>query len=242
MNLIDIKNLTFTYPDTKNNIVLKDLNLSIESNERVGLIGPNGVGKSTLLKILVGLLGEFENITVSNLNLKKKNFKDIRKQVGYIFQDSDSQLFMPTVYSDVSFAAKNYGYSSVDVKKRSEQALNQVGLLEKSDRLIYQLSGGEKKLVAIAGILTLEPKILLMDEPSSALDPKNRKNLIRILNELNCSLFIASHDLDFIYDTCDRVVLLHDGKIKKEGSVEQILKDEELLKACDLELPLRFQK
>lgn len=146
------------------------------------------------------------------------------------------------MYSDVSFAAKNYGYSSVDVKKRSEQALNQVGLLEKSDRLIYQLSGGEKKLVAIAGILTLEPKILLMDEPSSALDPKNRKNLIRILNELNCSLFIASHDLDFIYDTCDRVVLLHDGKIKKEGSVEQILKDEELLKACDLELPLRFQK
>ncbi len=242
MNLIDIKNLNFAYPDTNNHIVLQDLNLSIESNERVGLIGSNGVGKSTLLKILVGLLGEFENITVSNLNLEKNNFKDIRKQLGYIFQDSDSQLFMPTVYSDVSFAAKNYGYSSVDVKMRSEQALNQVGLLEKSDCLIYQLSGGEKRLVAIAGILTLEPKILLMDEPSSALDPKNRKNLIRILNELNCSLFIASHDLDFIYDTCDRVVLLHDGKIKQDGSVEQILKDEELLKACDLELPLRFQK
>ncbi len=242
MNLIDIHNLTFTYPDVKDHVVLKDLNLSIQLNEKIGLIGSNGVGKSTLLKILVGLLGEFENIEISNLNLNKKNLNEIRKMVGYVFQDSDSQLFMPTVYSDVSFAPKNYGYSSAEVKERCEKALKQVGLLKKSDRLIYQLSGGEKKLVAIAGILTLDPQILLMDEPSSGLDPKNRKNLIHILKGLTCAQFIASHDLDFIYDTCERVVLLYDGKIIKEGPVEQILKDEKLLQACDLELPLRFQK
>lgn len=242
MSLVNVQNLSFAYPDTQNRLILKDLNVVISKNEKIGLIGSNGVGKSTFLKILIGLLGDFENVSITNLTLEKRNFKEIRKQVGYIFQDSDTQLFMPTVYSDVSFAPKNYGYSSCEVEQRTKKALDQVHLSEKSNRLIYQLSGGEKKLVAIAGILTLDPKLILMDEPSAGLDPKNRRNLIQIMKQLNCAQCIASHDLDFIYDTCDRVILLHNGKIIKDGKTDEILRDEKLLLNHDLELPLRFQK
>ena len=241
MSIIDIQNLDFSY--VENQTVLKHIDLSIEKNEKVGLIGSNGVGKSTLLKILVGILSTDESsISVCDMSLNKKNLKEIRRQVGYIFQDSDSQLFMPTVYADVSFGAKNYGYSSEEVRIRTMNALKQVQLDGISDKQIYHLSGGEKKLVSIAGILTLDPQIILMDEPSASLDPKNRRNLIQILNDLDCAYFIASHDLDFIYDTCDRVILLHHGQIVADGNTKEVLKNKELLEQCDLELPLRFQE
>lgn len=241
MAVIEIKKLDFSY--VENQMVLKHIDLSIEKNEKVGLIGSNGVGKSTLLKILVGILSMDESsISVCDMSLNKKNLKEIRRQVGYIFQDSDSQLFMPTVYADVSFGAKNYGYSNEEVKIRTMNALKQVQLDGISDKQIYHLSGGEKKLVSIAGILTLDPQIILMDEPSASLDPKNRRNLIQILNDLDCAYFIASHDLDFIYDTCDRVILLHHGQIVADGNTKEVLKNKELLEQCDLELPLRFQE
>lgn len=241
MAVIEIKKLDFSY--VENQMVLKHIDLSIEKNEKVGLIGSNGVGKSTLLKILVGILSTDESsISVCDMSLNKKNLKEIRRQVGYIFQDSDSQLFMPTVYADVSFGAKNYGYSNEEVKIRTMNALKQVQLDGISDKQIYHLSGGEKKLVSIAGILTLDPQIILMDEPSASLDPKNRRNLIQILNDLDCAYFIASHDLDFIYDTCDRVILLHHGQIVADGNTKEVLKNKELLEQCDLELPLRFQE
>lgn len=241
MAVIEIKKLDFSY--VENQMVLKHIDLSIEKNEKVGLIGSNGVGKSTLLKILVGILSTDESsISVCDMSLNKKNLKEIRRQVGYIFQDSDSQLFMPTVYADVSFGTKNYGYSNEEVKIRTMNALKQVQLDGISDKQIYHLSGGEKKLVSIAGILTLDPQIILMDEPSASLDPKNRRNLIQILNDLDCAYFIASHDLDFIYDTCDRVILLHHGQIVADGNTKEVLKNKELLEQCDLELPLRFQE
>lgn len=154
---------------------------------------------------------------------------------------SDSQLFMADIYNDVAFAAQNYGYTPEEVAELVQRALAQVKLEGLEKRQIYRLSGGQKKLVAIAGILTLTPQLLLMDEPSAALDAKNRRNLINILRGLPCTQLIASHDLDFIYETCDRVLLLHEGRLAAYGAVQDVLRDKKLLEACDLELPLMFQ-
>ena len=223
--------------------VLQGVTLSIAPGERVGLVGCNGVGKSTLLKLLVGILSMQQGtLEVSGLAMQRENLASIRRKVGYIFQDSDSQLFMPTVAADVAFAAQNYGYPPEEVAARTRRALQQVHIEDCADRPVYRLSGGQKKLASIAGILTLDPDLILMDEPSAALDPKNRRNLIEILRSLPCAMLIASHDLDFIYDTCTRVVLLHKGSVAADGPSERILQDGDLLARCDLELPLRFQR
>lgn len=223
--------------------VLQGVTLSIAPGERVGLVGCNGVGKSTLLKLLVGILSMQQGtLEVSGLAMQRENLAAIRRKVGYIFQDSDSQLFMPTVAADVAFAAQNYGYPPEEVAARTRRALQQVHIEDCADRPVYRLSGGQKKLASIAGILTLDPALILMDEPSAALDPKNRRNLIEILRALPCAMLIASHDLDFIYDTCTRVVLLHEGRVAADGPSERILQDGDLLTRCDLELPLRFQR
>lgn len=222
--------------------VLDGLSFALARGERVGLVGCNGVGKSTLLKLLVGILPmQAGQLTVGGLPMARRNLVEIRKRVGYIFQDSDSQLFMPTVWADVAFAAQNYGYPPQEVEARTRRALEQVHMTDYASRPVYRLSGGQKKLASIAGILTLDPELILMDEPSAALDPRNRRSLIHILNDLPCAKLIASHDLDFIYDTCDRVLLLHGGRIAADGNAKVILRDAELLEQCELELPLRFQ-
>lgn len=234
------RGVCFSYQ--KNRKILKDICLSVEHGESVGLIGANGVGKSTLLKLLVGLLTGYEGeISVQGHPVIKKNLTDIRKKVGYVFQDSDSQLFMATVYEDVAFGPRNYGCSEEETEQRVMDALQKVGMEGLKDRQIYRMSGGEKKLASIATILSMEPKVILLDEPSLALDPRNRKNLIGILNGMKETKVIASHDLDMIMDTCDRTILLADGKIVKQGSTEEILQDQTLLETCGLELPLRMQ-
>lgn len=242
--ILKMEQLSFRYEGSaEGEHVLDALTLSIGAGARVGLVGCNGVGKSTLLKLLVGILPMQEGqLSLCGLPMEHKNLADIRKKVGYIFQDSDSQLFMPTVGADVAFAAENYGYPPEEVAARTRRALAQVQMEGMADRPIYRLSGGQKKLASIAGILTLEPELILMDEPSAALDPRNRRNLIRILNELPSAKLIASHDLDFIYDTCDRVLLLHEGRLAADGAARDILRDAALLDRCELELPLRFQK
>lgn len=223
--------------------VFQDLTFSLEAGEKVGLIGSNGVGKSTLLKLLVGLLPlQQGEVTVCGLPLGEPDLSAIRRKTGYVFQDSESQLFMPTVESDVSFALRNAGLPAEEVEQKTEAALEQVGLEALAQRQIYRLSGGQKKLTAIAGLLTRDPELLLMDEPSAALDPRNRRKLIRILRQLPCAQLIASHDLDFIWDTCDQVILLHQGQVERTGSTREILQDGPLLEACGLELPLRLQE
>lgn len=240
--VLSLHNLSFSYEEHAAGRVLQELDLTIAPGQRVGLVGCNGVGKSTLLKLLVGILPMQQGtLEVAGLPMDRKNLAAIRKKVGYIFQDSDSQLFMPTVADDVAFAPRNYGYPPAEVEARTRRALAQVHLENCADRPVYRLSGGQKKLASIAGILTLDPALILMDEPSAALDPKNRRNLIHILTELPCAMLIASHDLDFIYDTCDRVVLLHEGRIAADGDAKTLLRDGRLLADCDLELPLRFQ-
>ena len=207
----------------------------------MGLVGANGVGKSTLLRILVGLNTGFQgDVMVNNIPLEKKNLKTIRKNVGYVFQDADSQLFMSTVFDDVAFAPRNYGMSEAEVNEKTMDALKVVHIEQLTDKQIYKLSGGEKKLASIATILSTEPDVILMDEPSVALDPKNRRNLINILNRLNQAKIIASHDLNMIMDTCERTILLSDGKIIKDGNTKEILLDKELMEESGLELPLGY--
>lgn len=238
-NIISVSDLSFGY-DSKRK-VLENINFQLKKGESVGLVGANGVGKSTLLRILVGLNTGFQgDVMVKNIPLEKKNLKTIRKNVGYVFQDADSQLFMSTVFDDVAFAPRNYGMSEAEVNEKTMEALKVVHIEQLKDKQIYKLSGGEKKLASIATILSTEPDVILMDEPSVALDPKNRRNLINILNRLNQAKIIASHDLNMIMDTCERTILLSDGKIIKDGNTKEILLDKELMEESGLELPLGY--
>ena len=234
---IDVEGLSFSYEGGVP--VLQDISFHVGENEAVGLIGANGVGKSTLLKLLVGLdLGFTGSIRVSEVPLEKRTLPKIREKIGYVFQDADAQLFMTTVGEDVAFAPRNYGLPEDEVEKRVTAALEKVHIPHLRDKAVYKLSGGEKKLASIATILSMTPDIILMDEPSVALDPRNRRNLIHIINEFDHLKLIASHDLDFIRDTCGRVILMSGGRIIRDGKAEEILRDKDLLEENGLELPL----
>ena len=238
---IDIENVSFSYQ--KEHKVLDDISFIAHENDSIGIIGANGVGKSTLLKLLVGLNLNYEgSIRVEDIPLEKKTLSKIREKIGYVFQDSDSQLFMTNVYQDVAFAPRNYGLPEKEVDKRVMHALEMVHITHLKDKPIYQLSGGEKKLVSIATILSMHPDIIIMDEPSVALDPKNRRNLINVLNEFDHLKIITSHDLDFVWDTCNRVILMANGKIVADGNPNDLLRNKELLENNGLELPLSLTR
>lgn len=238
---INVENLSFAYE--KEQPILKNITFDARENDSIGIIGANGVGKSTLLKLLVGLNLNYEgSIRVEDVPVQKNTLNIIRERIGYVFQDSDNQLFMTNVYEDIAFAPRNYGLPEEEVKKRVENALNMVHIENLKNKKIYKLSGGEKKLASIATIFSMTPDIILMDEPSIALDPKNRRNLIKILNEFQHLKIIASHDLDMILETCNRTILMADGKIIKDGNTKDILTDKELLEANNLELPLCLQR
>lgn len=234
---VDIKNVTFAYEKSKP--VLSDISFHVGENESVGIIGANGAGKSSLLKLIVGLYTDYEGcIRVEDIPVEHRTLALIREKVGYVFQNSDSQLFMSNVYDDVAFAPRNYGLSEEETDKRVKSALERVGALDLIDRHIYKLSGGEKKLVSIATILSMIPNIILMDEPSAALDPRNRRNLIKLLNSFSHLKIIASHDLDLIMDTCKRTILISEGVVVADDDTRTILTDEKLLEKHGLELPL----
>ena len=238
---IELKQVDFAYD--KNVQILKQVTMQIESGESVGLIGANGVGKSTLLKLLVGLNENYiGDIRVEGIPVSNQNLSAIREKTGYVFQDSENQLFMSTVSEDIAFGPRNYGLPESEVKKRVEDALKRMRIENLAEKQIYKLSGGEKKMAAIATILSMQPEVVLMDEPTIALDPKNRRNLIHILNELSQTKLIASHDLDMIYDTCDRVVLMDQGEVVADGMAKEILTDQKLLEEHGLELPLGIQR
>ncbi|MGN0466467.1 MAG: energy-coupling factor ABC transporter ATP-binding protein [Lachnospiraceae bacterium] len=234
---IDIENVTFGYE--KGREILRNISLHAKQKDSIGLVGANGVGKSTFLRLLVGLnLGFTGRIQVGETLVKKENLPEIRKKIGYVFQDSDSQLFMSTAFEDIAFAPRNYGLPDEEVKKRVNQALELVGISHLRDKQIFKMSGGEKKLVSIATILSMTPDIILMDEPSITLDPRNRRNLIRILNSFPQLKIIASHDLDMILDTCERTIIMSNGEIVCDGATKEILSDRNLLEKNGLELPL----
>ena len=236
--MIEVKNVSFMYEGSNKN-VLSNINFKINNNESVGIIGANGAGKSTILKLLVGLELQYQGeIHIDNLKVEKKNLSEIRQKIGYVFQDSEAQLFMPTIYEDVAFAPRNYGFSEEEIHQRTIEALQSVGIEELKDRQIYRLSGGQKKLASIATVLSMKPEILIFDEPTVALDPKNRRRFINVLNSLKTTKIVTSHDLDLIYDSCERTILVSDGIIVKDGKTKEILHDKELLENNGLELPL----
>ena len=239
--ILRIEHLSFAYE--KEEPVLSDINLMAHDGESIGIIGANGIGKSTLMKLLVGLYLDYEGVLeIAGHPVDKKNLNHVREHIGYVFQDSDSQLFLSTVEDDVAFGPQNYGLSDDEVEKRVVDALEKVHITDLRKKHTYKLSGGEKKLASIATILAMNPDIIIMDEPEAALDPRNRKNLIRIINEINSLKLITSHDLDFIMDTCERTVLLDEGRIIADGRSTEILQNESLLTEHGLELPLRLQK
>lgn len=234
---IKIENMSFCY--VKGKYIFENMSAIIKKGESVGIVGANGVGKSTLLRLIVGLESGYEgNIEVESINVTKKNLPSVRKKAGYVFQDADSQMFLSHVEDNVAFGPSNYGLSGDELKFCVQKALVQTGITHISKKPIYQLSGGEKKLASIACVLALNPDIIMFDEPSVTLDPKNRRNLINILGELDKTKLIASHDLDFILDTCDRTILLTKGGVLCDGKSRDILLDRELMESSGLELPL----
>ena len=237
--MIKFENVSFSYD--KDMPIIENLSFSIQNGESVGLIGANGAGKSTIMKILLGLLPCEGRVSVDDLPVEKKNLPDIRKKLGFLLQNSDNQMFMPTVYEDMMFGPRNYGLSKEEAEQQVDRILNQLGLTELKHRYNHKITSGEKRMAAIATILAMQPETILMDEPSIALDPLNRRTIIRIINQLPQTKLIASHDLDMILDTCDRVILLNRGKIVADGKAEVLLQDQALLEANRMELPFCLQ-
>jgi cobalt/nickel transport system ATP-binding protein len=239
---IDAKNLRYSYPDGHQ--ALNGVNLQIKKGERVALLGPNGAGKTTLVMHLNGILEATEgSITISGMLVDGKNresLKKIRQRVGIVFQDPDDQLFMPTVFEDVAFGPSNMGWDSETIEKRSVQALQMVDMLEFRDRAPHHLSFGQRRRVAVATVLAMEPEILILDEPSSNLDPASRRELSEILLSLDVTILMVTHDLPYAYEICERSLILNKGQIVADSDTTAILRDYKLLGANRLELPKGF--
>jgi cobalt/nickel transport system ATP-binding protein len=236
---LNINNLSFKYPDGFK--ALENINLSLLKGERLAVLGPNGAGKTTLILHLNGILGDLDGqITLNNKTFSEENISKIRKSVGLVFQDPDDQLFMPTVLEDVMFGPKNFGFSEDLVKKNSTKALEQVKMLQFKDKPPHHLSFGQKRKVAIASVLASEPELLVLDEPSSNLDPASRRELIDILKNLDVSIILVTHDLPMALEICNRSVILNDGKITVDDETYKILKNEKIMSDNRLERPFGF--
>lgn len=239
-HIVEAQNLSYTYPSTSCGI--KDISFRITHGESVAVVGANGAGKSTLLQHLNGfIMPKNGSVRIGDFPLTKDNIMTIRRSVGMVFQDPDDQLFMPTVFDDVAFGPLNLGFPSQEVETRVVNALDRVGSSHLLNRPSYRLSGGEKRSVAIATVLAMSPDILVMDEPSSNLDPHARKLLIELLLTFEHTKIIATHDLDLALDVCQRTIVLHNGKITADGSTNTIFQNDRLLKESGLDRPLRMQ-
>jgi len=238
--LIDVHDLTYVYPDGTR--ALDGLSLHIEVGEAVGLVGPNGAGKSTFILHLNGILHGEGLIRIHGQELTTHHLREVRRMVGLVFQDADDQLFMPTVFDDVAFGPLNLGLAPDQVRARVADALRAVGCGGLEAKAPHHLSGGQKRAVAIATVLAMEPDILVMDEPSSNLDPRSRRKLIDLLASLDITKIIASHDLDLILDLCPRTVVIDTGRVVADGPTEALFDDEALLLAHGLERPLSRQR
>lgn len=225
--MVEVKDLYYTYPDGSR--ALTGVNLDVLEGESLGIIGSNGAGKSTFLLHLNGILQTNGAVRVMDMDMTDKNLPRIRSLVGLVFQDPDNQLFMPTVFDDVGFGPINMGLRKSEVERVVQSALAEVDMLAFVKRSAHHLSVGEKKRVAIATVLSMNPQILVLDEPGSNLDPKRRNKLIDLLNTLPLTKIIATHDLDLVSHTCTKVALMDLGKIVALGEPSDILRDEATL-------------
>ena len=239
-HLVEVKDLKYHYPD--GTAALQGVSFLLTHGEAVAIIGANGAGKSTLLLHLNGcLMPQAGEVRIGGLPLNKNTLSHVRRTVGMVFQDPDDQLFMPIVYDDVAFGPLNLGLPPAEVDQLVKDSLARVGASHLQDRPPYRLSGGEKRAVAIASVLAMSPDILVMDEPSAALDPKTRRQLIELLKTFKHTRIIATHDLDLVLDLCSRTIILKDGQVVADGLTLDILQNEELLASSSLEKPLRLQ-
>lgn len=239
-HIVEVADLKHTYPD--GTIAVRGISFRIHHGESVAVVGANGAGKSTLLLHLNGYLTpQHGSVRIGDFPLTKETVHDIRKTVGMIFQDPDDQLFMPTVYDDVAFGPLNLGLPPDEVEHRVQDALVRTAVAHLRERPPYKLSGGEKRAVAIATVLAMTPDILVMDEPTSNLDPRARRTLIELLAGFHHTKIIATHDLDMVLDLCERTIVIHDGHIMADGPTLDIFNDETLLASSHLEKPFRLQ-
>lgn len=234
-NILEVEGLTFAYPDGRQ--ALRDVGFTVQEGEKVALTGPNGAGKSTLLLHLNGILRGQGRLRVAGLEMTERNLGAIRRVVGLVFQDPDDQLFAPTVYEDVGFGPLYMGLSEAEVRERVRRALAAVGAAGFEDRMPHHLSLGERKRVAIATVLAMEPRILVCDEPSLGLDPRGRRTLIEFLRSLRQTMLVASHDMRLVRELCPRTIILDGGHIVADGPTAVLLADRELLEAHGLEMP-----
>ncbi len=239
-----VEQLTFAYPDGRQ--VLFGVDLELRAGERVALLGPNGAGKTTLVLHLNGILGPGTGgygsgaVTIDGLPVAREHLPEVRRRVGLVFQDPDDQLFMPTVADDVGFGPANLGVHGAELGARVDQALALVGMQHVADRPPHHLSFGQRRRVALATVLVSDPRLLVLDEPSSNLDPASRRELADILTGLDTTLLMVTHDLPYALQLCPRAVLLDEGRVVADGPTRELLSDAELMRAHRLELPYGF--
>lgn len=231
--MLNIENLSVKYPD--GTMAVNDFSISIDSGEKIALVGANGAGKSTLMLAIEGVISSEGRISVDDLVLSKDNISDIRQKVGMLFQNPDDQLFMATIYDDIAFGPRNMGLDEESVRYRVEDRLKLLGIEHLRDKTALKMSGGEKRMAALATVLAMKPSVMLLDEPTAFLDPKARRNLINVLNSLPHTMLIATHDLSFAKEVCKRAVVMKDGKVFAEGNCDELLYDERLMDEGGLE-------
>lgn len=236
--MIEIKDLSVTYDEHIQ--ALKHISLVMEEQGCIGIVGENGSGKSTLLLAIMGLVDYQGHLLTDGLEVKD-NIEKIREKIGFVFQNSDHQLFMTNVYQDIAFGLINQGKTKDNIDKEIEYIAKLLNIEDLLSRSSSHLSGGQKRMIALATVLVMKPDILLLDEPTAFLDPKSRRKVINVLKQLDQQIIFATHDLDMALDICDEVILLNQGQIKAIGKAQDILTNQKLLEDNGLELPFRLQ-
>lgn len=233
--VLDIQDLSFAYPD--GHVALRQVSLQINQGEKVALVGPNGAGKSTLMLHLNGILNGEGEICVAGLPVSKVNLPTIRAMVGMVFQNPDDQLFSPTVFEDVAFGPLHMGLPEDEVRLRVTSALEMVAMNGYRERLSHHLSAGEKKRISIATVLSMNPEILILDEPSAGLDPRARRSLINLLSDMPLTMLVSTHDMRLVQELFPRTVIMDEGRIVADGPTGELMSDQTLLEAHGLEIP-----
>lgn len=235
MKVLEVNDLTFSYEG--GSIALDSISFNLMEGECLGIVGENGAGKSTLLYALSGLLKFTGKIFLFEMELNKKNLKKIRKKLGFVFQNPDDQLFMPTVYEDVVFGLKKLGFDTETLPKKVKEMLGKVNLPQFGKRSSHHLSYGEKKKVCLASVLIRNPELMLLDEPTDGLSPVARRDFIYLLEQIPTSKIIVSHDMNLMYKLCDTIIVLNNGKITCKGDSHKILADKNIMESNGLEIP-----
>ena len=237
--IIRIRALSFAYPDGRQ--ALTDISLEVNEGEKVAVVGPNGAGKSTLFLHLNGILRGDGRVQVAGLSVDARTVRAVRGKVGLVFQDPDDQLFSPTVFEDVAFGPLHVGLPEAEVRMRVSRALAAVGMTGHEDHMPHHLSLGERKRISIATVLSMDPAILVFDEPSAGLDPRARRSLIGLLRELPQTMLVASHDMRLVWELCPRTIILDKGRLVADGATYGLLRDKQLMDQHGLETPFQAQ-